>query len=125
MRHAGGGPSRRSHPALKYSCSRPWKYRFVNMLSMSTHTEHEYSDTHEMALTELRAHLPDLVNRAAYAGESTYITRHGKRAAALVPAWLLEELEEAEDRADAEAVEQARTENDWVAWEDVKRELAR
>jgi prevent-host-death family protein len=39
----------------------------------------------EIGLRELRTQVGDLVNRAEYAGEITYITRHGRRAAAIVP----------------------------------------
>lgn len=39
----------------------------------------------EIGLREGRAKFGDLVNRAEYAGEITYITRHGRRVAAIVP----------------------------------------
>jgi prevent-host-death family protein len=39
----------------------------------------------EIGLREGRARFGDLVNRAEYAGEITYITRHGRRVAAIVP----------------------------------------
>jgi prevent-host-death family protein len=39
----------------------------------------------EIGLREGRAKFGDLVNRAEYAGETTYITRHGRRVAAIVP----------------------------------------
>ncbi|WP_197093629.1 type II toxin-antitoxin system Phd/YefM family antitoxin [Nonomuraea sp. SBT364] len=39
----------------------------------------------EIGLREGRAKFGDLVNRAEYAGQTTYITRHGRRVAAIVP----------------------------------------
>ena len=90
---------------------------------MSTRADHP-TGSEELPLTELRSQLPDRVNRAAYADESVYITRHGKRAAALVPAWILEELEAAEDQADREAVDDARAHGEWVDWDEAKRDLA-
>lgn len=39
----------------------------------------------EIGLREGRAKFGDLVNRAEYRGETTYITRHGRRVAAIVP----------------------------------------
>ena len=39
----------------------------------------------ECPITEARDHLADLVNRAAYAGETIYLTRRGRRLAAIVP----------------------------------------
>jgi len=39
----------------------------------------------ECPITEARDHLADLVNRAAYAGETVYLTRRGRRMAAIVP----------------------------------------
>ncbi|MFI7113933.1 type II toxin-antitoxin system prevent-host-death family antitoxin [Nonomuraea sp. NPDC050227] len=39
----------------------------------------------EIGLREGRAKFGDLVNRAEYAGQITYITRHGRRVAAIVP----------------------------------------
>ncbi|MFI6595014.1 type II toxin-antitoxin system Phd/YefM family antitoxin [Nonomuraea sp. NPDC050536] len=39
----------------------------------------------EIGLREGRAKFGDLVNRAEYAGEITYITRHGRQVAAIVP----------------------------------------
>ena len=78
----------------------------------------------ELALSEARARFSELVNRARYAGDSVYVTQHGRRVAAIVPAELLAELEEAEDRADAAAIERVRAGGgEWLDWEDAKREL--
>lgn len=77
----------------------------------------------ELPLTQARRHFTELVNRAAYADEAVYVTRHGRRAAAVVPAWMLEEFEAAEDRADAADVEEVRARGEWVDWAEAKRDL--
>lgn len=48
-------------------------------------------------MTDARAGLADIVNRAAYAKESAYLTKQGKRVAAVVPADALELLDRVED----------------------------
>ncbi|MBB4920997.1 type II toxin-antitoxin system Phd/YefM family antitoxin [Streptosporangium saharense] len=39
----------------------------------------------EMGMREARASFGDLIGRAEYGGQITYITRHGRRVAAIVP----------------------------------------
>ena len=51
----------------------------------------------EVSVTEARSAFADLVNRAAYAHESAYLTKQGKRVAALVPADALDLLDRVED----------------------------
>jgi prevent-host-death family protein len=78
----------------------------------------------EMALSDAREHLGDLVNRASYAGERVYLTRRGKRVAALVPAQVLEDLEAAEDAVDlAEAAKAREEDGESIPLEQVKAEL--
>lgn len=48
-----------------------------------------------LSITEARGQLADVVNEAAYAGTVTYLTRHGRRLAAIVPAEAAEVLERA------------------------------
>jgi len=62
---------------------------------MSTH------DT-ELSVSQARNHFSDAVNRAAFGGEITYVTRGRgqKRAAAIVPADLVERYEALVDRED-------------------------
>lgn len=49
--------------------------------------------TYEIPVTQARAALADLINRAVYGGERVVVTRHGKPIAALVSAADLERLE--------------------------------
>ncbi|HJP79504.1 MAG TPA: type II toxin-antitoxin system prevent-host-death family antitoxin [Pseudonocardiaceae bacterium] len=66
----------------------------------------------EMSLSEARAQLPDVTNRAEYAGETVYITKHGRRTSAVVPAAAAQLLEDLEDLVDINAVQEALAELD-------------
>ena len=61
-----------------------------------------------VSVVEARARLSDLVNRSLLLHERVFVTRHGKRIAALVSAEDAELLEALEDRVDLEAVRKAR-----------------
>ena len=56
----------------------------------------------ELSVSQARDQFSDAVNRAAFAGEITYVTRGRghRRAAAIVPAALVERYEELLDRED-------------------------
>jgi antitoxin (DNA-binding transcriptional repressor) of toxin-antitoxin stability system len=56
----------------------------------------------ELSVSQARDHFSDAVNRAAFGGEITYVTRGRghRRAAAIVPADLVERYEEMIDRED-------------------------
>ncbi len=60
------------------------------------------ADPTELSVSEARNHFSDAVNRAAFGGEITYVTRGRgqQRAAAIVPADLVERYEELVDRED-------------------------
>lgn len=58
----------------------------------------------EMSVSEVRTELGPVTNRVAYGGETVYLTKHGLRAAALVPVAAAELLEQLEDLMDGEAV---------------------
>ncbi|HEX3782944.1 MAG TPA: type II toxin-antitoxin system Phd/YefM family antitoxin [Pseudonocardiaceae bacterium] len=61
----------------------------------------------ELSLTEARAQLPEITNRAEYTGETVYVTKHGRRTSAVVPAAAAQLLEDLEDLMDIEAVREA------------------
>lgn len=78
----------------------------------------------EMPVTDARQHLSDVVNRAHFAGETVYLTRRGRRLAAVVPAELLEALEAAEDAADVAAAQAALAEDaPRISLEELRAEL--
>lgn len=57
--------------------------------------------TDEIPTTEARAQLSELINRVGFGKERIVLTRHGKPLVALVPAELLEKLEDAAAAAPA------------------------
>lgn len=61
----------------------------------------------EMAVSQARADLGSVTSRAEYGGETTYLTKHGRRAAAVVPVAAAELLEQLEDLLDGQAVRNA------------------
>lgn len=77
----------------------------------------------DLAVSEAREHLAEAINRAR-SGEPVYVTRRGRRVAVIVDAdaydSLVESAEEALDRAELRA---ARTDADYVPWEEVKADL--
>jgi prevent-host-death family protein len=61
----------------------------------------------EMTVSEARADLGPVTSRAEYAGETTYLTKHGRRAAAVVPAGSAELPEGIAELLDVQAVHSA------------------
>lgn len=80
-----------------------------------------------VSVVELRQALADVLNRAEYLKERTVIHRRDKAAAAIVPVEDLELLErlvrQEEDRIDRAAARDARTEDDYIPYEDVRAEM--
>lgn len=66
----------------------------------------------DLTVSEARAELGPVTSRAQYSGETTYLTKHGRRAAAVVPAAAAELLEQIEDLLDIQAVQSALTDLD-------------
>lgn len=81
----------------------------------------------DLRITDARDRLAEVVNEAAYAGTVTYITRHGRRVAAVVSAEDAERLEHAEDaylaRLAGEALAEVEAGAELVPWEQAKAEL--
>ena len=70
------------------------------------------------------AHLDELVDRAARGKERLVLTRRGKPLAAIVPMEdirRLQELEDAEDLADAQAALKETEEKGTVSWSELKK----
>jgi antitoxin (DNA-binding transcriptional repressor) of toxin-antitoxin stability system len=71
-------------------------------LAHLAHTEYMSAEASELSVSQARDHFSDAVNRAAFGGEITYVTRGRghQRAAAIVPAELVEHYEAMIDRED-------------------------
>jgi prevent-host-death family protein len=85
-------------------------------------------NAHEMPVTDVRDRLADVVNEAAYGRQVTFLTRHGRRLAAIVPVETAEAAERWEDEqlgriADEAVEEMARTGEKPVSLDEVRREL--
>jgi prevent-host-death family protein len=80
----------------------------------------------ELSISDARDDLADVVNRVQYAGERTYLTRHGRRVAAVVPVSLVDAYEELGKRAELGGVHRGRqADEDAVPWERFEPERPR
>ncbi|MGH1505375.1 MAG: type II toxin-antitoxin system Phd/YefM family antitoxin [Acidimicrobiales bacterium] len=83
----------------------------------------------DMSVTDARARLADVVDRARIGRRPVFLTRRGHRVAAVVDAAQLDELlEAAEDLADIRAAAAARAEMEEtgetaIPWDEVKADL--
>ena len=78
----------------------------------------------EMAVSEAREHLADVISSVSRSGEPIYLTRRGKAVAVVVdPAVFERLLSDAEDALDRAELVIARDEDDYVPWDQVKAEL--
>ncbi|GAC1379839.1 MAG: hypothetical protein NVSMB48_04430 [Marmoricola sp.] len=82
----------------------------------------------EMTVSDARARLADVVDAARTAHDPVFLTKHGRRVAAVIDADDLERLlAAAEDLADIEAARAAREEIEAgetpIPWEQVKADL--
>lgn len=78
----------------------------------------------DLAVSEARDHLADVIEQARRSGEPVYVTRRGRRVAVIVDADVYDRIvEAAEDAVDRRELEAARAENDYVPWDAVKADL--
>ena len=78
----------------------------------------------EMAVSEAREQLANVIDSASRTGEPVYLTRRGKTVAVVVdPAVFERLLQDAEDALDRAELTIAREEDDYVPWEQVRAEL--
>ena len=78
----------------------------------------------EMAVSEAREHLAEVIANAQRTGEPVYLTRRGRAVAVVVdPAVFEKLLEDAEDALDRAELAIARDEDDYIPWEQVKADL--
>ena len=80
----------------------------------------------EVSLVEAHERFLEVVDRAEGTKERIYLTRSGKRIAAIVPIEDVEAIEKIEDRIDRRALKRASAEmavKGTIPWEKVKAEL--
>lgn len=85
-------------------------------------------NVHEVPITDARGRLADVVNEAAYTGQVTYLTRRGRRLAAIVSVETAEAAERWEDEqlgrlADDSLAEMTRTGQPPIPLGEVRDEL--
>jgi len=76
-----------------------------------------------LSVSEFREHLREIGNKIAYAGDRVTIENHKKPYFAVVSCEDLELLELLEDLVDLQMAREALKRNDFVTWEDAKKEL--
>lgn len=78
----------------------------------------------ELAVSQARDHLAEVIEQTRRSGEPVYVTRRGRRVAVIMDAESYERVvDAAEDAADRRELEAARSEDDYVPWEEVKADL--
>ncbi len=78
----------------------------------------------EMAVSEARDHLAEVIDGARQTGEPVYVTRRGRRVAVIVDADSYDRMiDTTEDTLDRHALAAARAEDDYVPWDEVKAQL--
>jgi prevent-host-death family protein len=82
------------------------RIRLVAAISATPYSEH----MSEMPISEANGHLDEVADESAATGEVIYLTRDGRRLAAIVPVEVAAEIEAAEDAADIAAAEAAMAE---------------
>ena len=81
----------------------------------------------ELTTVQVRAQLSEIINRAAFGKERLFLTRRGKRIAAIVPIEDIDLLEALEDKIDLEEARTSLTEakkKGTVSWEKLKKNLS-
>lgn len=78
----------------------------------------------EVAVSEARSRLAEIIDEARRSQEPVYVTRRGRRVAVIVDADLYDRVvEDAEDALDRRELEAAREEDEYVPWDEVKADL--
>lgn len=77
----------------------------------------------EMAVSEARDHLAELIDTTRRSGDPVFVTRRGRRVAVILDPDVYEQLlEDAEEALDVAKLRAAR-EDDHIPWEEVKADL--
>ena len=78
----------------------------------------------DVAVSEARERLADLIESTRRSGKPVYVTRRGHRVAVILDPEMYERLvDEADDAIDRAELRAARDDDDFVPWDDVKADL--
>lgn len=78
----------------------------------------------EMAVSEARDHLAELIDDTRRSGNPVYVTRRGRRVAVILAPDVYERLlDDAEEAIDLAELRAAREDDDHVPWDEVKADL--
>ncbi len=78
----------------------------------------------EMAVSEARNRLAEVIEESRRSGEPTWVTRCGQRVAVILDSYAFDRLvDSADDAADRRELEAARLDDDYVPWDDVNAAL--
>ena len=78
----------------------------------------------EMAVSEARDHLAELIDSTRRSGDPVFVTRRGRRVAVILDPEVYEQLlEDAEEAIDLAELRAARDEDDYIPWDEVKADL--
>ncbi|MGH8777397.1 MAG: type II toxin-antitoxin system Phd/YefM family antitoxin [Jiangellaceae bacterium] len=78
----------------------------------------------DIAVSEAREHLADLIDSTRRSGQPVYVTRHGHRVAVILDPEIYDRLvDQAEDALDRAELRAARDDDDFVPWDEVKADL--
>lgn len=78
----------------------------------------------DVAVSEARDHLAEVIEQARQSGEPVFVTRRGRRVAVIIDAEVYERVvDAADDATDRRELQAARDEDDYVPWDEVKTDL--
>ena len=79
---------------------------------------------HEVAVSEARNRLAEVIEETRRSGEPISVTRRGRRVAVILDSGAFDRLvESADDAADRRELAAARADDDYVPWDEVKAAL--
>lgn len=78
----------------------------------------------EMAVSDARDHLAELIDTTRRSGDPVFVTRRGRRVAVILDPDVYEQLlEDAEEALDLAELRAAREDDDYIPWDEVKADL--
>ena len=78
----------------------------------------------EVAVTQARDRLAEVIEETRRSGEPTWVTRDGQRIAVILDSDVFDRLVDlAEDAIDSRELDEVRTDGDYLLWDEVKTAL--